>query len=229
MALSTYEKVGRVVADGSFITRVTASVTAKAVAEGNPSVDALRFLHPVANALSGDFDAAITTDDEDGAETAAAIAALSDADIDTAVAGVYNTVAGIKTETGAALTSTFARDYLFQNRVYQIGAGLANSILVTAPPTVADPDNPTAQETAAKAIDGIKRIFALKYQAGRYGTPAHKENYAVNVLADPDLAVKTPDEITDEEILTRLTELVAIFANSMAAFKAAGIDTGLLT
>lgn len=222
MALSTYEKVGRVVADGSFITRVTASVTAKAVEAGSPGVDAPRFLHPVANALSSNFDAGITTDDEEGTETAAAIAALTDADIDTAVASVYNTVTGTKTETGAALTSSFARDYAFQNRVYQIGAGLANSILVATPPA-ADAD------AAVKAVDGIKRIFALKYQAGRYGTTTHKENYAVNVLADPDLSVKTPDEITDEEILARLDELVAIFAQSLAAFQAAGVDTGLLT
>jgi hypothetical protein len=229
MALSTYEKVGRVVADGSFIARVSAAVAAKSITEGMVGSDSNRFLLPVASALSASIDAAITTDDEDGAETAAAVAALTDSDIDTAVASVYNTVNGIKTETGATLTSTFARNSEFQNRVYQIGAGLANSILVAARPTVADAQNPTAQEQAALAIDGVKRVFALKYQAGRYGSFVHKENYAVNVLADPDLSTKTPDEITDEEILARLAELVTIFAQSLAAFQAAGIDTGLLT
>jgi hypothetical protein len=222
MALSTYEKVGRVVADGSFIKRVTASVAAKAVDAGNANVDPLRFLLPVANELSGDFDAAITTGDEDGSETAGAVSAITDTSIDTAVASVYNAVTGLKTETGAALTSSFARDYAFQNRVYQIGAGLANSILVATPPA-------SDADAATKAIDGIKRIFALKYQAGRYGSQTHKENYAVNVLADPTLATKTPDQITDAEILTRLAALVTIFANSMAAFKAAGVDTGLLS
>jgi hypothetical protein len=228
MALSTYEKVGRVVADGSFIARVSAAVAAKAVTEGSVGANPERFLLPVANSLSGAFDAQITTDDEDGAETSAAIAAIEDSALDTAVGAVWDKVQGVPALSGAALTSTFARDSEFQNRVYQIGAGLANSILVAAPPTVVDPQNLTDAETAAKAVDGIKRIFALKYQAGRYGTPAHKENYAVNVLADPVLATKTPDEITDEEILTRLTTLVAIFANSMAAFQAAGVATGLL-
>lgn len=167
----------------------------------------------------------------DGEDDAALGDKLDDAvsynDVAFTVNTLFNDLAGVdswdatEAPTGAVLTAAHASDPVFQDRVYQIGASLANSLLVAAPPAADASD-------AVKAIDGVKRIFALKYQAGRYIGPAYKLNYAVNVLADPDLAGKTPEEITDTEILTRLAELVEIFAQSMAAFKAAGVDTGLL-
>jgi hypothetical protein len=199
------------------------------VAEITPRISGLIAAQP---GISASLDAV------DGEDNASLPDLLSDAvpynDVAFTVNALFNDIAGVdswdgsESPRGASLTAGYASDSVFQDRVYQIGAGLANSLLVAARPAVVDPANPTPQEQAALAVDGVKRVFALKYQAGRYISPTHKLNYAVNVLASPTLSDLTPEEITDSQILTRLAELVEIFAQAMAAFQAAGIDTGLL-
>jgi hypothetical protein len=167
-------------------------------------------------------------DVEDDANTGSTLDdAVSYNDIAFTVNSLYDNLAGVDpwesttSPSGASLAAGYAGDPAFQARVYQLGAQIANEILVATPPA-ADAD------AAVKAVDTIKRLFAIKYQAGRYIGNEYRLNYAVNVLADPGLATKAPEDITDAEIKARLLQLTTIFATSMAGFKAAGVDTGLL-
>ena len=141
------------------------------------------------------------------------------ADVKPAVEAVWDTLAGIPNVTGALAIAGQAQSYDFQQRVYVIGARLASDILNSSPPAADAP-------ASVKAIDGIKRVFAIRFQAGRFTGPQHQLNYAVNVLAP-----LTPAEaaaITDEDIYNRLSELTSLFAANQAALSAAGVNTGLL-
>jgi hypothetical protein len=141
------------------------------------------------------------------------------ADIATSIASTWDQTAGVPTQVGALALSAQALSPDFQQRVYVVGARLANDILLSAPPA-------SDASAGVKAVDGIKRVFALKYQAGRFIAPQYQLNYAVNVLA-----LLTPEEaadITDAQIYTRLAELTGLFATTQAALTAAGVNTGLL-
>jgi hypothetical protein len=132
----------------------------------------------------------------------------------------FDKVAGVQAQEGALALSNLAQSAEFQQRVYMIGATLANDILKSAPPA-AD------ASAAEKAVDAVKRVFAIRYQAGRFIVGPNQFNYAVNVLAG------LPEEvdafsITDDQIRDRLTELTNLFAQTQVALTAAGVTTGLL-
>lgn len=129
---------------------------------------------------------------------------------------LWDTVAGVPSVSGALAISSLAQSQDFQQRVYVIGAQVANDILV-APPAVENVQ-----------VNTVKRVFALKYQAGKFIGPQHQYNYAVNVLAALPDGI-SPDDITDEQIKQRLVALTDLFAETQVALTSAGVNTGLLS
>lgn len=209
MSLSDYEKVGRVVSDGSFITRVRAAVTAKTLDAGtNVGDDGTRFLMPVASTLAPVYTGAITADDPEAIDTEviAAVAALTDADIDNAVDTVWTAVVGaVVTHSGQEKRAMLARNQGFQDRVYQIVAAKANGVVA------AEAQTPGSQNAIAWA-------FAVRLQAGLYLTPAFKLDFACNVAA----VVTDPDNITDAELSTKIDSLLTLFVAGRTKLEADG-------
>lgn len=207
--LSNYEKVSRVVNDGAFINRVQAAVAAAAIDRGQNPPDAQRFLVPVANELSAEYVGLITGEDDETISTQIPIAvtAISDAELDAAVAVVYGPVTGyIAPAAGQLALADLANDPRFQARVYQIIAAKANGVLSQA----AIPDNEGNR---------IMRGFAMRLQAGLYLTPQFKQNFAINILG----AIGSVEAVTDASLSATIDALLTLFVASRVELNASGV------
>lgn len=211
MALSTYQKVGRVVADGRFISRARAAVAAKALAMGSNAYDNPAFLLPVAIELGSHLDS-VTADDEEtiGAQLELAVNAIPDTAFDDAVEAVYAAVTGyIAPATGQAALAELAIDPRFQARVYQIIAAKANGVLAQAPVSESDPHY---------EANRLQRGFAMRLQAGLYLSPQFKQNFAINVLG----AIGSVEAVTDAALSATIDGLLTLFVASRLELNASG-------
>lgn len=146
---------------------------------------------------------------------------VSDVLISATVDAAWNSMAGVRSEDSFTPTrSELAMNPGFQRRVYQVCSDLANGVVASAPDTSTE---------ATISQEKVKRLFAVRFQAGKYLSPQFQTNFATNVLSGSTIAA-LPDynAITDAMIASRLTELVALFVKGQLELTALGVDSGLL-
>lgn len=147
---------------------------------------------------------------------------IDDAEIVAALATLWDDLSGVRSEdVFDPSPDELANNVGFQRRVYQVCAQLANGVIASAPYSGNDP--------ALLAAEKVKRLFAVRFQAGKYLAPPFPLNFAANVVAGSTIAALTDfNDITDAMISARLQELVGMFVKGQTELEALGVDTGLL-
>ena len=155
-------------------------------------------------------------------ETTESQAEVSDALISATVSDEWDATAGVRPDdTFSPTRDELASNPGFQRRVYQICSDLANTVVAASPYSGSD--------QALVDAEKIKRLFAVRFQAGKYVMQPYPLNFTTNVLSGSAIAgLENLNDITDEMIAARLAELVSLFVKGQLELTALGVDSGLL-